>query len=131
MSSGVITNAERIVIRPVLKRLYAAEAGAVRTALKLDITMPPKDPIVYGKNFHFYREAREQNYVYLELEDAPYEACYLRVMVVVPVDVWETIRNLGATGLDLGRQTNQQGDKPRRRAHRRIYENSLRRPRKA
>lgn len=63
--------------------------------------MPPKVTIAYGKNFHFYREAQEHNYVYLELEDAPYEVGYLRVMIAVPVDIWETIRGLGATQLDL------------------------------
>jgi len=63
--------------------------------------MPPKVTIAYGKNFHFYRETQEQNYVYLELEDAPYEAGYLRVMIAIPVDIWETIRNLGATRLEL------------------------------
>jgi hypothetical protein len=63
--------------------------------------MPPKVSIAYGKNFHFYREAHEHNYVYLELEDAPYEVGYLRVMIAIPVDVWETIRGLGVTQLDL------------------------------
>lgn len=63
--------------------------------------MPPKVTIAYGKNFHFYREAQEHNYVYLELEDAPYEVGYLRVMIAVPVDIWETIRGLEATQLDL------------------------------
>jgi hypothetical protein len=63
--------------------------------------MPPKVSIAYGKNFHFYREDREHNYVYLELEDAPYEAGYLRVMLAIPVDIWETIRNLAPTQLDL------------------------------
>lgn len=63
--------------------------------------MPPKISIAYGKNFHFYREAHEHNYVYLELEDVPYEVGYLRVMLAIPVDIWETIRGLGAPRLDL------------------------------
>jgi hypothetical protein len=63
--------------------------------------MPPKISIAYGKNFHFYREAHERNYVYLELEDVPYEVGYLRVMLAIPVDIWETIRSLGAPKLDL------------------------------
>lgn len=63
--------------------------------------MPPKISIAYGKNFHFYREAHEHNYVYLELEDVPYEVGYLRVMLAIPVDIWETIRGLGAPSLDL------------------------------
>jgi hypothetical protein len=63
--------------------------------------MPPKVTIAYGRNFHFYREAQEHNYVYLELEDTPYEVGYLRVMVAISLDIWETIRSLGATELDL------------------------------
>ena len=63
--------------------------------------MPPKISIAYGKNFHFYREAHEHNYVYLEMEDVPYEVGYLRVMLAIPVDIWETIRSLGAPSLDL------------------------------
>lgn len=63
--------------------------------------MPPRISIAYGKNFHFYREAHEHNYVYLELEDVPYEVDYLRVMLAIPVDIWETIRGLGAPTLDL------------------------------
>jgi hypothetical protein len=63
--------------------------------------MPPKISIAYGKNFHFYRDAHEHNYVYLELEDVPYEVGYLRVMLAIPVDIWETIRGLGTTRLDL------------------------------
>jgi hypothetical protein len=63
--------------------------------------MPPKISIAYGKNFHFYLEAHEQNYVYLELEDVPYEVGYLRVMLAIPVDIWETIRGLGTPSLDL------------------------------
>ncbi len=49
--------------------------------------MPPKLTIAYGKKFHFYREAQEHNYVYLELEEAPYGAGYLRVMVAIRVDI--------------------------------------------
>jgi hypothetical protein len=63
--------------------------------------MPPKSVLPKAKNFHFYREAQEHNYVYLELEDATYEVDYLRVMIAVPADIWETIRSLGATQLDL------------------------------
>jgi hypothetical protein len=63
--------------------------------------MPPKVTIAYGKIFHFYREPREHNYVYLELEDTPYEVGYLRVMVAIPVDIWETIRGLESTQFDL------------------------------
>jgi hypothetical protein len=63
--------------------------------------MPPKVTIAYGKSFHFFREAHESNYVYLELEDTPYEVGYRRVMIAIPVDVWETIRGLAPLSFDL------------------------------
>jgi hypothetical protein len=64
-------------------------------------TMPPRVTIAYGRNFHFFREMHESNYVYLELEDAPYEAGYRHVMVAIPVDVWGTLRSLAPVELDL------------------------------
>ena len=63
--------------------------------------MTVKATLAYGKNFHFYHEALDNNHVYLELEDVSYNAGYRRVMVAVPIDVWEVIRALGAAKLDL------------------------------
>jgi hypothetical protein len=63
--------------------------------------MTVKATLAYGKNFHFYHEALDNNHVYLELEDVAYQAGYRRVMVAIPIDVWEVIRSLGAAKLDL------------------------------
>jgi hypothetical protein len=63
--------------------------------------MTVRTTLAYGRNFHFYLQAHENNYVYLELEDIPYEVGYRRVMIALPVDVWETLRGLAATQLDL------------------------------
>jgi hypothetical protein len=63
--------------------------------------MAVKATLAYGKNFHFYQEALDNNFVYLELEDAPYDIGYRRIMIAIPIDVWETIRGLGAAHLDL------------------------------
>jgi hypothetical protein len=63
--------------------------------------MTVKATLAYGRGFHFYQEGLNSNYVYLELEDAPYDAGYRRVMVAIPVDVWEVIRTLGQARLDL------------------------------
>jgi DNA-binding Lrp family transcriptional regulator len=60
-----------------------------------------KTTLAYGRNFHFFQERLENNFVYLELEDAPYDVGYRRIMVAIPVDVWEVIRNLGELRLDL------------------------------
>jgi len=63
--------------------------------------MTIKATLAYGKNFHFYHEALDNNHVYLELEDVSYDAGYRRVMVAIPIDVWEVIRGLAAAKLDL------------------------------
>lgn len=63
--------------------------------------MTVKATLAYGKSFHFYHEALDNNHVYLELEDVPYEVGYRRLMVAIPIDVWEVIRGLGAAKLDL------------------------------
>lgn len=63
--------------------------------------MTVKATLAYGKNFHFYHEALDNNHVYLELEDVAYDAGYRRVMVAIPIDVWEVIRGLGQAKNDL------------------------------
>jgi hypothetical protein len=69
--------------------------------VELRTLMTVKATLAYGKNFHFYHEALDNNHVYLELEDVAYQAGYRRVMVAIPIDVWEVIRSLGAARLNL------------------------------
>jgi hypothetical protein len=61
--------------------------------------MSTKATIAYGCNFHLYHEALDEDYVYLELEGTKFEASYNRVMVPIPVHVWEVIRRY--PGIDL------------------------------
>jgi hypothetical protein len=61
--------------------------------------MSTKATIAYGDTFHFYREVLDDDYVYLELEQVPFEASYNRVMVPIPVHIWEVIRQY--PGIDL------------------------------
>jgi len=61
--------------------------------------MSTKSTIAYGRNFHLYHEAFDEDYVYLELEGTKFEASYNRVMVPIPVHVWEVIRRY--PGVDL------------------------------
>jgi hypothetical protein len=70
--------------------------------------MTIKTSLAYGKNFHFYQEAHNDDYVYLELEDAPYDAGYRRVMIAIPIDIWETIRGLGGANLTLVSATDEE-----------------------
>ena len=61
--------------------------------------MSTKATIAYGRNFHLFHEALDEDYVYLELEGTKFEASYNRVMVPIPVHVWEVIRRY--SGVDL------------------------------
>jgi hypothetical protein len=63
--------------------------------------MPIKVTLAYGKNFHFFYEALDANQVYLELEDVAFEVGYRRIMISIPIDIWETIRGLGDASLEL------------------------------
>jgi hypothetical protein len=61
--------------------------------------MSTKSTIAYGDTFHFYHEVLDEHYVYLSLEGARYEASYNRVMVPIPIHIWEVIRHRGAPDL--------------------------------
>ena len=61
--------------------------------------MSTKATIAHGPNFHLYHEALDEDYVYLELEGVHFEASYQRVMVPIPVHIWEIIRRY--PGIDL------------------------------
>ncbi len=63
--------------------------------------MSTKATIVHGENFHFYHEVMDEDHVYLELETTHFEAGYGRVMLPIPIHIWETIRHLGGARLDL------------------------------
>ena len=61
--------------------------------------MSTKSTLAHGRNFHLYHEALDEDYVYLELEGTKFEASYNRVMVPIPIHVWEVIRRY--PGIDL------------------------------
>lgn len=61
--------------------------------------MSTKSTIAHGPTFHFYHEVLDNDYVYLELEGVQFEASYNRVMVPIPVHIWEVIRRY--SGVDL------------------------------
>jgi hypothetical protein len=63
--------------------------------------MSTKCTIVHGGSFHFYCEVFDDDHVYLELDTTHFEAGYGRVMVPIPIHIWETIRYLGGAQLDL------------------------------
>jgi hypothetical protein len=61
--------------------------------------MSTKATIAHGSNFHFYHEVLDEDYVYLEVDGTQFEASYSRVMVPIPIHVWEVIRHY--PGIDL------------------------------
>jgi hypothetical protein len=61
--------------------------------------MSTKSSIACGPNFHLYHEAFEQDAVYLELEQAFFEASPDKVTVAIPVVIWEVIRQYAGTDL--------------------------------
>ena len=63
--------------------------------------MSTKCTIAHDESFHFYHEVLDDDHVYLELRTTHFEAGYGRVMMPIPIHIWETIRHLGAASLDL------------------------------
>lgn len=70
--------------------------------------MSTRSSIAYGKNFHLYHEVLDENYVYLEIEDVQFEASYNRVLVPIPVHIWEYIRHFPGIELDWAEKTDDQ-----------------------
>jgi hypothetical protein len=54
--------------------------------------MSTKNSLAHGPGFHLYREAFNDDNVYLEIEGTHFEAAYNRVMLPIPVHIWELIR---------------------------------------
>ena len=61
--------------------------------------MSTKATVAYGKNFHLYKECLDEDFIYLEIEGVQFEASYGRVMMPIPIHIWEVIRQY--EGVDL------------------------------
>ena len=61
--------------------------------------MSTRSTLLYGKQFHLFREALDDDFIYLTLEGLPFEASYNQVTVSIPVHIWEVIRT--QSGVDL------------------------------
>lgn len=70
--------------------------------------MSTKTTVAYGSNFHLYKEALDENFIYLELEGVSFEANYNRVMVPIPVHIWEVIRQYPGTDLSWSDKTDEE-----------------------
>jgi hypothetical protein len=70
--------------------------------------MSTKSTIAYGTNFHLYHETLDEDYVYLELEGVRFEAGYNRLMVPIPMHIWEFIRHYPGADLEWADKTDAQ-----------------------
>lgn len=61
--------------------------------------MSTKVTVAYGENFYLYQEVFDEDFIYLELEEVQFEASYNRVMMPIPIHIWEVIRKY--KGIDL------------------------------
>lgn len=69
--------------------------------------MSTKATLSHGDHFHFYLEVLDDANVYLELENAEFEASQHCVMVRIPMDVWVSMHAIGVPKFDLADQTDQ------------------------
>jgi hypothetical protein len=70
--------------------------------------MSTKATIAYGPTFHFYNEVFDEDHVYLRLEQVQFEAGSNRVMVPIPVHIWEVIRRYAGIDLSLAEKTDEE-----------------------
>lgn len=70
--------------------------------------MSIRSTVAYGPNFHLYKEVLDEDYIYLELEGVQFEASYQRVMVPIPVHIWEVIRHYEGVDLSLADKTDEE-----------------------
>ena len=54
--------------------------------------MSTRATLSYGPNFHLFEEVFDEEHVYLELSRADFEATPGRVLVTIPLAVWEVVR---------------------------------------
>jgi hypothetical protein len=62
--------------------------------------MSTKNSLAYGPGFHLYQELFDDNNIYLEMEGTRFEAAYNRIMVPIPVHIWEVIRRVASVSFD-------------------------------
>jgi hypothetical protein len=70
--------------------------------------MSTKVTVAYGKNFHLYKEVFDEDFIYLEIEGIQFEASYNRVMMPIPIHIWEVIRQYEGTDLSWASKTEEE-----------------------
>ena len=67
--------------------------------------MSTRSTLAHGPSFHLYHDLLDQDHVYLEMEGTRFESEYGRVMVPIPLHVWEVIRRYPGIDLQLANKT--------------------------
>jgi plasmid stabilization system protein ParE len=70
--------------------------------------MSTKATLAQDDSFHFYHDMFDEDHVYLELRTSQFEARHGRIMLPIPLHIWETIRHLGAPDLSLIDRTDEE-----------------------
>lgn len=70
--------------------------------------MSTKSTTTYGDNFHLYREALDDSFIYLELDNVEFQASSNSVTVAIPVHIWEHLRQYEAVDLSLVNKTDKE-----------------------
>lgn len=70
--------------------------------------MSTKSSLSTGPKHHLYREALDDEHIYLELSDVDFEALKDRVTVQIPLEIWMTIKGLGTPDTTLADMTDDQ-----------------------
>lgn len=70
--------------------------------------MSTKIQLASGDKFHLYFEVFDTERIYLRLDKVPFEATPASIVVPIPVDIWETIRQIAVVKLDLADASDEQ-----------------------
>ena len=70
--------------------------------------MSTKSTITHGPTFHLYSEAFDNSNVYLELNEADFEASRDQVTLTIPAYIWEHIRQFAGVDLTWAGKTNEE-----------------------
>ena len=70
--------------------------------------MSTKSTTTYGEDFHLYREALDDDFIYLELDNIEFEASENSVKIAIPVYIWEHIRQYTAVNLSLADKSDEE-----------------------
>jgi len=67
--------------------------------------MSTKISLAHGKNFHLFHDGMDENNEYIYLQITSCNECHNTKTIAVPVDVWETIRQIPGIKFDLINKT--------------------------